>query len=65
VEFKAITEIFLGSRILCRHQGPACRVSHSDTVADATRQAITSWVHNNKSRLQNSVHYLLPYWNKD
>jgi hypothetical protein len=27
VEFKAITEIFLGSRILCRHKGPAFRTS--------------------------------------
>jgi hypothetical protein len=23
VEFRAITEIFFGSRVLCRHQGPA------------------------------------------
>jgi hypothetical protein len=30
-------------------------------VADAAWQAITSWVHSNKSRLQNSVHRLLPY----
>jgi hypothetical protein len=35
VEFKAITEIFLGSRILCRHQGLAFRVSRSDAMADA------------------------------
>jgi hypothetical protein len=27
--------------------------------------AITSWVCSNKSRLQNSVHYLLPYRKKD
>jgi hypothetical protein len=65
VEFKAITEIFFGSRILCRHKGPAFRTSQSDTVADAAWQAITSWVHSNKSRLQNSVHYLLPYRKKD
>jgi hypothetical protein len=61
VEFKAITEIFFGSRILCRHKGPAFRTSHSDAVADAAWQAITSWVRSNKSWLQNSVHYLLPY----
>jgi hypothetical protein len=61
VEFKAITEIFFGSKVLCRHKGPAFRTSRSDAVADATWQAITSWVHSNKSRLQNSVHYLLPY----
>jgi hypothetical protein len=36
VEFRAITDIFFGSRVLCRHQGPAFRVSCSDTVADAT-----------------------------
>jgi hypothetical protein len=65
VEFKAIAEIFFGSRILCRHNGPAFRTSRSDAVADATWQAITSWVCSNKSRLQNSVHYLLPYRKKD
>jgi hypothetical protein len=51
VEFKAIAEIFFGSRILCRHKGPAFRTSRSDAVADAAWQAITSWVHSNKSRL--------------
>jgi hypothetical protein len=65
VEFKAITEIFFGSRILCRHKGPAFRTSRSDAVADAAWQAITSWVRSNKSRLQNSVHYFLPYRKKD
>jgi hypothetical protein len=65
VEFKAIAEIFFGSRILYRHKGPAFRTSHSDAVADAAWQAITSWVRSNKSRLQNSVHYLLPYRKKD
>jgi hypothetical protein len=34
VEFKAIAEIFFGSRILCRHKGPAFRISRSDAVAD-------------------------------
>jgi hypothetical protein len=65
VEFKAIAEIFFGSRILCRHKGLAFRTSRSDAVADAAWQAITSWVRSNKSRLQNSVHYLLPYRKKD
>jgi hypothetical protein len=65
VEFKAIAEIFFGSRILCRHKGPAFRTSPSDAVTDAAWQAITSWVHSNKSRLQNLVHYLLPYRKKD
>jgi hypothetical protein len=65
VEFKVIAEIFFGSRILCRHNGPAFRTSRSDAVADAAWQAITSWVRSNKSRLQNSVHYLLPYRKKD
>jgi hypothetical protein len=65
VEFKAIAEIFFRSRILCWHKGPAFRTSRSDAVADAAWQAITSWVHSNKSRLQNSVHYLLPYRKKD
>jgi hypothetical protein len=65
VEFKVIAEIFFGSRVLCRHKGPAFRTSHSDAIADAAWQAITSWVCSNKSRLQNSVHYLLPYRKKD
>jgi hypothetical protein len=65
VEFKAIAEIFFGSRIRCRHKGPAFRTSRSDAVADAASQAITSWVRSNKSRLQNSVYYLLPYRKKD
>jgi hypothetical protein len=51
VEFKAIAEIFFGSRILCPHNGPAFRTSRSDVVADAAWQAITSWVCSNKSRL--------------
>jgi hypothetical protein len=65
VEFKAIVEIFFRSRILCRHKGPAFWTSRSDAVADAAWQAITSWVHSNKSRLQNSVQYLLSYRKKD
>jgi hypothetical protein len=65
VEFKAIVEIFFGSRVLCQHKGLAFRTSCSDVVADAAWQAITSWVHSNKSQLQNSVHYLLPYRKKD
>jgi hypothetical protein len=51
VEFKAIAEIFFGSRVLCRHNRPAFRTSRSDAVADAAWQAITSWVHSNKRRL--------------
>jgi hypothetical protein len=65
VEFKAIAEIFFGSRILYRHKGLAFRTSRNDAIADAAWQAITSWVRSNKSRLQNSVHYLLPYRKKD
>jgi hypothetical protein len=51
VDFKAVIEIFFRSRVLCRHKGPAFRTSHSDAVADAAWQAITSWVRSNKSRL--------------
>jgi hypothetical protein len=65
VEFKAIAEIFFRSRVICRHKGPAFRTSHSDAVADAAWQAITSYVRSNKSWLQNSVHYLLPYRKKE
>jgi hypothetical protein len=65
VELKVIAEIFFGSRVLCRHKGPAFRTSRSDAIADAAWQAITSWVRSNKSRLQNSVHYLLPYRKND
>jgi hypothetical protein len=64
VEIKAIAEIFFGSRVLCRHKGPAFRTSHSDVVANAAWQAITLWFRSNKGRLQNSVHYLLPYRKK-
>jgi hypothetical protein len=64
-KFKVITEIFFGSRVLYRHKGPAFRTSHSDAVADVAWQAITSWVHSNKIRLQNSVHFLLSYRKKD
>jgi hypothetical protein len=64
VEFKAIAEIFFGSRVLCRHKGPTFRTSRSDAIADAAWQAITSWVRSNKRWLQNSVHYLLPYRKK-
>jgi hypothetical protein len=42
LEFKAIAEIFFGSRVLCRHKGPAFKTSHSNVVADAAWQAITS-----------------------
>jgi hypothetical protein len=65
VEFRAVAEIFFGSRVLCRHKGPSFWTSCSDAVVDAAWQAITSWVCSNKSRLQNSVHYLLPYRKKD
>jgi hypothetical protein len=65
VEIKAIAEIFFGSKILYRHKGLAFRTLHNDAVADGAWQVITSWVCSNKSRLQNSVHYLLPYRKKD
>jgi hypothetical protein len=51
VEFKAIAGIFFGSRILCRHKGPAFRTSRSDALADAAWQAITSWVRSKDSHL--------------
>jgi hypothetical protein len=60
VEFKAIAEIFLRSKVLCMHKGLAFRASRNDAMADAAWQAITSWVCSNKSRLQNSIHCLLP-----
>jgi hypothetical protein len=65
VELKAIADIFIGPRVLCWHKGPAFRTSRSDAIADAAWQAITPWVRSNKSWLQNSVHYLLPYRKKD
>jgi hypothetical protein len=42
VEFKAMAEIFFGTRVLYRHKGPTFRSSHSDAIADAVWQAITS-----------------------
>jgi hypothetical protein len=65
VEFNAIAKIFFGSRVLCRHKGPSFRTSCSDAVVDAAWQAITLWLCSNKHRLQNIVHYLLPYRKKD
>jgi hypothetical protein len=50
-EFKAITEILLGCRVLCRHQGPAFGAARSDVVADANWKAITLWFCSNKSQL--------------
>jgi hypothetical protein len=35
VEFKAVVEIFFGSRVLYRQKGLAFRTSHSDAVANA------------------------------
>jgi hypothetical protein len=60
VEFKAIAEIFFGSRILCRHKGPAFRTSRSDAITDAAWQAITSWVRSNKAgcRTRSTTSYL-------
>jgi hypothetical protein len=65
VEFKVVAEIFFGSGVLYRHKGPTFMTSRSDAIADAAWHAITSWVRSNKRRLQNSVHYLLPYKKKD
>jgi hypothetical protein len=42
VGYKAVTEIFLGSRVLCRHKGPTFRAYCSDAVAYAAWQDITS-----------------------
>jgi hypothetical protein len=64
-EFVVIAEIFFRSRVLCQHKGPTFRTPRSDALADAAWQAITSLVHSNKGRLQNSVHYFLPYRKKD
>jgi hypothetical protein len=65
VDFKAIAKIFFGSRVLCRHKVPTFRASRSDAVADAALQTFMSWVHSNRSQLQNSVDHLLPYKKKD
>ena len=64
-EFKAVAEIFSGSRIVSRHQGPAFRASTSDAVADAAWQAITSWSRRHQGKLQDSVHRLLPQRKKN
>jgi hypothetical protein len=65
VEFKAIVEIFQGPKVISRHTGPAYRASNSDVVVDTAWQAITSWSHHHRGKLQNSVHHLLPQWKKD
>jgi hypothetical protein len=71
--FGAESSILAGRlRALLEHLGittaPRYRIKEvprRDVVADAAWQTITSWVRSNKSRLQNSVHYLLPYRKKD
>jgi hypothetical protein len=65
VGFKAIMEIFQGPKVISRHIGPACGASNIDVVADAAWQAITSWSHHHRGKLQNSVHHLPPQWKKD
>jgi hypothetical protein len=65
VEYRAIVEIFLGSRVVSRHTGPAFRVSCTDVVVDTTWQAITTWSRNHHSKLKNSVYHILPQWKKD
>jgi hypothetical protein len=65
VEFKAITEIFQGPKMISRHTGPAYRASNSDDVADTAWQAITSWSHHHRGKLQNSIHHHLPQRKND
>jgi hypothetical protein len=65
VEFKAIVEIFQGPKVIRRHTGPTYRASNSDVVADTAWQAITSWSHRHRGKLQNSVHHRLPQRKKD
>jgi hypothetical protein len=65
VEYQAIAEIFFGSRVITRHQGPAFRASTSNVVADATWQAITSWSRHHQDKLQDSVYCLIPHRKKD
>jgi hypothetical protein len=55
VEFKAIAEILFGSRILCRHKGPAFRTSHSDAVVDAAISNLRSAASISNLRLAMSV----------
>jgi hypothetical protein len=65
VEFKAVMEIFQGPKVINRHIGPAYRASNSDDVADAAGQAIISWSRRHHTKLQNSIHHLLPQRKKD
>jgi hypothetical protein len=66
VEYRAIAEIFYGSRaVISRHQGPAFRASSNDAMANAAWQTITSWSRSHQSKLQNTVHRLIPQWMKE
>jgi hypothetical protein len=58
-------EIFQGPKVISMHIGLAYRASNSDAMAVAAWQAITSWNHRHRGKLQNSVHHLLPQWKKD
>jgi hypothetical protein len=51
VEFKAIAEIFFGSRVLCQHKRPTFRTSRSDTVADAAIRGYIRMVEGQASAL--------------
>jgi hypothetical protein len=51
VEFKAIVEIFFGSRVLCRHKRPTFRTSRNDTVADAAIRGYIRMVESQASAL--------------
>jgi hypothetical protein len=58
-------EIFQGPKVISRHTGPAYKASNSDVVANTAWQSITSWSRRHRSKLQNSVHHLLPQRKKD
>jgi hypothetical protein len=64
VDFKAVVEIFQGPKVICKHTGPTYRASNNYVVADAAWQAITSWSHRHRGKLQNSVHHILPQQKK-
>jgi hypothetical protein len=58
-------EIISRPNVLSHHKGPAFRTTYQDAVADATWQAITTYIYRYHDELRNTVYYLLPQRKKN
>jgi hypothetical protein len=64
-EYKAIMEIINKLSVISQHKGLAFRATYRDAVADATRQALTTYNHTYHDKLKNFVYHLQPQRKKD